>query len=142
MALENEIWPEVEQEEYQHLLDPNDPSSFYADGDLQFPETPTFHDWKVHGLVNINTAFQVSADNYFWGIALKIYYDEDENLLQEWARVLGYGPASTASTALAWAVLALRAGALAPPGGGIARALVVCDDPEVGACAIVLASEG
>jgi len=91
LALENEIWPEVEQEEYRHLLDPNDPSSFYADGDLEFPETPPFHDWKVHGLVNINTAFQVSADNYFWGIALKIWYDEDQNLLQDWARAFGYG---------------------------------------------------
>ncbi len=91
LALENEIWPDVEQEQYQHLLDPNDPSSFYADGDLEFPETPPFHDWKVHGLVNINTAFQVSADNYFWGIALKIWFEEDQDLLQDWARTLGYG---------------------------------------------------
>jgi penicillin-binding protein 2 len=91
LALENEIWPEVEQEQYQHLLDPNDPSSFYADGDLEFPESPPFHDWRVHGLVNINTAFQVSADNYFWGIALKIWYDMDQDLLQDWARTLGYG---------------------------------------------------
>jgi len=38
---------------------------------------------------------QVSCDNYYWGIALEIWQgrgDEwDENLLQDWARELGFG---------------------------------------------------
>jgi penicillin-binding protein 2 len=95
LALEKGIYPTVEQDQYAHLLDPNDPTSFYADGDLQFPNTPLLRDWKVHGLVNIHTSLQVSSDNYYWGIALEIWnragLDWDENLLQDWARELGFG---------------------------------------------------
>ena len=95
LALERRIWPTVEQDEYAHLLDPNDPTSFYADGDLKFPNTPTLHDWKVHGLVNIHTSLHVSSDNYYWGIALEIWQraglDWDEDILQEWARAVGFG---------------------------------------------------
>ena len=90
LALEEEIYPTVEQDQYADRLDPNDPTSFYADGDLQFPNTPLLKDWKVHGLVNIHTSLQVSSDNYYWGIALKIWdgrgLDWSENLLQDWAR--------------------------------------------------------
>jgi penicillin-binding protein 2 len=95
LALEEGIYPTVEQDQYAHLLDPNDPTSFYADGDLQFPNTPLLRDWKVHGLVNIHSSLQVSSDNYYWGIALEIWdragLDWDENLLQDWARELGFG---------------------------------------------------
>jgi penicillin-binding protein 2 len=95
LALERNIYPTVEQDRYANLLDPNDPTSFYADGDLQFPNTPLLRDWKVHGLVNIHTSLQVSSDNYYWGIALEIWdragLDWDENLLQDWARELGFG---------------------------------------------------
>jgi len=88
----------VEQDQYAGLLDPNDPTSFYADGDLQFPNTPLLRDWRVHGLVNIHTSLQVSSDNYYWGIALEIWdragLDWDEDLLQVWARELGFGEAT------------------------------------------------
>ena len=98
LALEREIYPTVEQDQYAALLDPNDPTSFYADGDLEFPNTPLLQDWKVHGLVNIHTSLQVSSDNYYWGIALEIWdragLDWDEDLLQVWARTLGFGEAT------------------------------------------------
>jgi penicillin-binding protein 2 len=95
LALERKIYPTVEQDLYADRLDPNDPTSFYADGDLQFPNTPELNDWKIHGLVNIHTSLQVSSDNYYWGIALEIWdragLDWSENLLQDWARTLGFG---------------------------------------------------
>ena len=95
LALERKIYPTVEQDQYADRLDPSDPTSFYADGDLQFPNTPRLKDWRVHGLVNIHTSLQVSSDNYYWGIALKIWENPDfewsENLLQDWARSLGFG---------------------------------------------------
>ena len=95
LALEHEIWPTIEQDQYADFLDPNDPTSFYADGDLSFPNTPELNDWKVHGLVNIHTSLQVSSDNYYWGIALEIWnrqgLDWDDNILQDWARTLGFG---------------------------------------------------
>jgi len=95
LALERKIYPTVEQDQYADRLDPTDPTSFYADGDLQFPNTPRLRDWKVHGLVNIHSSLQVSSDNYYWGIALKIWENVDlewsENLLQDWARSLGFG---------------------------------------------------
>ena len=98
LALEKQIYPTEEQDKYAALLDPNDPTSFYADGDLQFPNTPRLKDWRVHGLVNIHTSLQVSSDNYYWGIALKIWENPDlewsENLLQDWARSLGFGAAT------------------------------------------------
>lgn len=98
LALENDIYPTVEQDQYAALLDPNDPTSFYADGDLQFPNTPLLRDWKVHGLINIHSSLQVSSDNYYWGIALEIWnrrgVDWDEDLLQDWARTLGFGQAT------------------------------------------------
>lgn len=80
---------------YGHLIDPNDPSSFYADGSFDFEATPVLEDWKVHGEVDIHTSLHASADQYYWGIALKIWADRgedwDENLLQDWARTLGFG---------------------------------------------------
>ena len=98
LALERGIYPTVEQDRYAHLLDPGDPTSFYADGDLQFPNTPLLKDWRVHGLVNIHTSLQVSSDNYYWGIALEIWeragLDWQEDLLQEWTRELGFGQAT------------------------------------------------
>jgi penicillin-binding protein 2 len=95
LALEKKIYPTVEQDQYADRLDPNDPTSFYADGDLQFRNTPTLKDWKIHGLVNIHTSLQVSSDNYYWGIALEVWnragVDWGDNLLQDWARSMGFG---------------------------------------------------
>jgi penicillin-binding protein 2 len=80
---------------YGNLINPNDPSSFYADGSFDFPATPVLEDWKVHGETNIHTSLHASVDQYYWGIALKIWNDRgeewDENLLQDWARTLGFG---------------------------------------------------
>jgi penicillin-binding protein 2 len=95
LALERGIYPTIEQEEHVDHLDPNDPSSFFCDGELQFPNTPLLEDWREHGLVNIHSALWVSCDNYFWGIALEIWLsrgeDYQEDLLQQWARILGFG---------------------------------------------------
>lgn len=95
LALERGIYPTIEQEDHLGVLDPNDPSSFFCDGDLQFPNTPLLEDWREHGLVNIHSALWVSCDNYFWGIALEIWLsrgeDYPEDLLQQWARTLGFG---------------------------------------------------
>jgi penicillin-binding protein 2 len=95
LALERLIYPTVEQDRYAALLDPNDPTSFYDDGTLEYPNTPVLHDWKAHGLINIHSSLVVSADEYYWGIALKIWdragLDWSENLLQDWARTLGFG---------------------------------------------------
>jgi len=95
LALEEEIYPTIEQDQYADRLDPSDPTSFYADGDLKFPNTPLLKDWKVHGLVNIHTSLQVSSDNYYWGIALEVWnragLDWSENLLQNWAQSMGFG---------------------------------------------------
>lgn len=95
LALERGIYPTIEQEDHLGVLDPNDPSSFFCDGDLQFPNTPLLEDWREHGLVNIHSALWVSCDNYFWGVALEIWLsrgeDYPEDLLQQWARTLGFG---------------------------------------------------
>jgi penicillin-binding protein 2 len=98
LALERGVYPTIEQEEFTGLLDANDPSSFFCDGDLQFPNTPLLEDWRDHGQVNIHSALWVSCDNYFWGIALEIWLSRGaeyaEDLLQVWARTLGFGEPS------------------------------------------------
>jgi len=95
LALERGIYPTIEQEEHEGRQDPTDPTSFWCDGDLQFPNTPLLQDWTRHGEVDIHTSLQGSCDNYYWGIALRVWLgrgDEwDENLLQDWARELGFG---------------------------------------------------
>jgi penicillin-binding protein 2 len=83
------------QARYGDLIDPNDPSSFYADGSFDFEATPIMNDWKVHGETNIHTSLQASVDQYYWGIARMIWRGSGdgwtENLLQDWARTLGFG---------------------------------------------------
>jgi penicillin-binding protein 2 len=118
LAIEEGIYPQLENvyldenkvASYRARLDPADPTSFYADGVLLFPETPPLADWTCgalvgelpdlvcslggHGLVNIHSALYRSVNQYFWGIALEIWNrrsDLGEDLLQEWARVLGFG---------------------------------------------------
>jgi len=95
LSLARGIYPTIEQDEHEGRQDPADPTSFFCDGDLQFPNTPLLHDWTRHGEVDIHTSLQVSCDNYYWGIALEIWGNAgdlwDENLLQEWSRELGYG---------------------------------------------------
>jgi penicillin-binding protein 2 len=95
LALEQGIYPDVEQDEHAGQQDPTDPTSFFCDGDLQFPNTPLLTDWARHGEVDIHSSLQVSCDNYYWGVALKIWENAgelwDENILQDWARELGFG---------------------------------------------------
>jgi len=89
------IYPTIEAEEHEGRQDPDDPTSFFCDGDLKFANTPLLTDWTRHGEVDIHSSLRVSCDNYYWGIALKIWNgagDEwTENLLQDWARELGFG---------------------------------------------------
>ncbi len=95
LALIRGIYPTIEQDEHPGQQDPSDSTSFYCDGTLQFPNTPLLHDWTNHGEVDIHTSLQVSCDMYYWGIALQIWENAgdlwDENLLQDWARELGFG---------------------------------------------------
>ncbi len=118
LAIEEGIYPQLENvyldedkvAAYRARLDPADPTSFYADGVLLFPETPPLADWTCgaligelpdlacslggHGLVNIHSALYRSVNQYFWGIALEIWNrrsDLGEDLLQEWTRTLGFG---------------------------------------------------
>ncbi len=87
--------PELAQERYGALEDATDPSWFFADGAFDFPNTPLLEDWRIHGEVNIHSSLQASSDQYYWGIALKIWRSRgeewEEDLLQEWARALGFG---------------------------------------------------
>jgi penicillin-binding protein 2 len=95
LALIRGIVPTIEQEDHPGKQDPDDPTSFWCDGDLQFPNTPLLKDWTRHNEVDIHTSFQHSCDNYYWGIALEVWANAgekwDENLLQDWARELGFG---------------------------------------------------
>lgn len=96
LALEEGISPELEPE-YVGVVDQSaDPTLFFSDGELLFPNTPSLHDWKPggHGLVDISEALTQSVNTYYWSIALAIWRnpaDWPEDLIQQWARVLGFG---------------------------------------------------
>ncbi|HSG78881.1 MAG TPA: penicillin-binding transpeptidase domain-containing protein, partial [Acidimicrobiia bacterium] len=107
-AVREQVWAR-----YKGLLDPNDPTDFFADGVLVFPETPPLKDWICrsqslvqtpeglicpqggHGVVDIHSALHRSSNQYFWGVALEIWDGRggqfSEDLLQQWARELGFG---------------------------------------------------
>jgi penicillin-binding protein 2 len=95
MAMEEEIFPEgIESADEQYLAEETLEFRF-QDGSPQ-----VFHDWKEggHGLVDLHEALQVSADVYFWEVALTIWRNRnnpdipiDEALLQNWARQFGFG---------------------------------------------------
>ena len=67
----------------------------FIDGSQQ-----VYNDWKEdgHGNVNLSSAIQQSCNVYFWDIALKIWRtyegNENESILQEYARNLGFGKAT------------------------------------------------
>lgn len=96
LALEEGISPELEPE-YVGVVDQTaDPTLFYSDGELLFPNTPPLHDWKPggHGLVDISESLAQSVNTYYWSIALAIWRnpaDWPEDMIQEWARRLGFG---------------------------------------------------
>ncbi|MEX1208611.1 MAG: penicillin-binding transpeptidase domain-containing protein [Acidimicrobiia bacterium] len=97
LALENQISPIVE-EEYRDIVDQTeDPFAFFSDGELLFTNTPPLNDWKDggHGFVGLSSSLIESVNTYYWSIALAIWQGRDiawpENLLQDWARSLGFG---------------------------------------------------
>jgi penicillin-binding protein 2 len=97
LALENLISPIVE-EEYRDVVDQTeDPFAFFSDGELLFTNTPPLNDWKDggHGFVGLSSSLIESVNTYYWSIALAIWQGRDiawpENLLQDWARSLGFG---------------------------------------------------
>lgn len=104
LALERDIFPspEVDDDERDGGRDPfpEDPTSWFSDGQLLFPNTPPLNDWRPggHGWVNISTSLHESVNTYYWSIALEIWnnvgVDWQEDLLQEWARSLGFGSAT------------------------------------------------
>ncbi|MEX0826010.1 MAG: penicillin-binding transpeptidase domain-containing protein [Acidimicrobiia bacterium] len=97
LALEKLISPIVE-EEYRDVVDQTeDPFAFFSDGELLFTNTPPLNDWKDggHGFVGLSSSLIESVNTYYWSIALAIWQGRDiawsENLLQDWARDLGFG---------------------------------------------------
>ena len=97
LALEQGISPIVE-EEYRDIIDQEArPFSFFSDGELLFTNTPPLRDWKDggHGFVDLSKSLIESVNTYYWSVALAIWQERDiawsENLLQEWARDLGFG---------------------------------------------------
>ena len=97
LALERDIFPSLEDEGDAGRVDSRDPSAFFCDGQLLFPNTPPLNDWLAegHGAINITSSLQQSCNLYYWSIALEIWngrgVDWEEDLLQEWARTLGFG---------------------------------------------------
>jgi len=97
LALEELISPQIE-EEYLDVVDQDeDRYAFFSDGELLFPNTPPLRDWKDggHGFVGLSDSLIESVNTYYWSIALSIWNQRDirwpENLLQDWARGLGFG---------------------------------------------------
>jgi penicillin-binding protein 2 len=97
LALEEGIFPSLEDEEDAGRVDSRDPSAFFCDGQLLFPNTPPLNDWLAegHGAINITSSLQQSCNLYYWSIALEIWNGRgvgwEEDLLQDWARTLGFG---------------------------------------------------
>ncbi len=74
----------------------------HCDGSLEFGfddgSRQVYPDWYYPdelGWLNIHEAFEQSCNIYFYGVALRIWQDfnlsRQEDILQEWARQLGYG---------------------------------------------------
>jgi penicillin-binding protein 2 len=97
LAREWDIYP-VQEEEYVDQVDTDsDPTLFFSDGELLFPNTPPLRDWRDdgHGLVDLSESLAQSVNSYYWSIALRIWQERgvrwDEDLLQQFARDLGFG---------------------------------------------------
>ena len=97
LALEEEISPVIEEEYRDNIDQETRPFSFFSDGELLFTNTPPLRDWKDggHGFVDLSKSLVESVNTYYWSIALAIWQERDirwpENLLQDWARRLGFG---------------------------------------------------
>ncbi len=103
LARQYRISPALEAE-YRDTVDQEaDPTAFFSDGELLFPETPPLNDWKDggHGLVDLSESLAQSVNTYYWSIALEIWNERNllndtgvvwpEELLQDFARDLGFG---------------------------------------------------
>jgi penicillin-binding protein 2 len=99
LALEHPISPVVKDQYKDLVAATNDPFAYFSDGQLVFEATPTLHDWKSggHGLVGIAESLRQSVNTYYWSVANAIWQNRGEwgeDLLQEWARRLGFGSTS------------------------------------------------
>lgn len=97
LARQERISPVIE-EEYLDIVDQEaDPTAFFSDGELLFPNTPPLSDWRDngHGFVDLSESLAQSVNTYYWSIALRIWRERGvswpENLLQDFARDLGFG---------------------------------------------------
>jgi len=97
LAREYQISPVLEEEYIDTVDQEADPTLFFSDGELLFPNTPPLNDWKEggHGLVDLSESLAQSVNSYYWSIALRIWQqrgvDWDEDLLQAFAVRLGLG---------------------------------------------------
>ncbi|MDH3470976.1 MAG: penicillin-binding protein 2 [Acidimicrobiia bacterium] len=101
MALEEGVYPQAEVEQAALQADSD---GYFCSGQLEFQfndgSPNVFNDWKAdgHGTVNLHGALQQSCDLYFWELALRVWRAEadefDEDLIQQWARRLGFGERS------------------------------------------------
>jgi penicillin-binding protein 2 len=97
LAREWDIYP-VQEEEHLDVVDSeSDPTLFFSDGELLFPNTPPLNDWRDggHGLVDLSESLAQSVNSYYWSIALRIWQERgvrwDEDLLQQFSRDLSLG---------------------------------------------------
>jgi penicillin-binding protein 2 len=97
LAREWDIYP-VQEEEHLDVVDTaSDPTLFFSDGELLFPNTPPLNDWRDggHGVVDLSESLAQSVNSYYWSIALRIWQERgvkwDEDLLQQFSRELSLG---------------------------------------------------
>ncbi len=97
-ALEEGIFPDEASTQ-------TDAGEYFCSGKLEFPFTDgsqqVFNDWILsgHGPIDLHGALETSCDLYFWQVALSIWTNRirddgtglyAEDLLQQWARQLGF----------------------------------------------------
>ena len=97
-ALEEQMWPE-------DITIPGPDGTVECDGRIEFPfgdgSQEVLYDWyhpDTYGSLDLHTSLARSCNIYFWKVALRIWRDykgtERENLLQDWAREMGFGSTS------------------------------------------------
>ncbi len=97
-ALEEQMWPE-------DITVPGPEGTVECDGRIEFPfgdgSQEVLYDWyhpEDYGSLDLHTSLARSCNIYFWKVALRIWRDyqgtERENLLQNWARQMGFGSTS------------------------------------------------
>ncbi len=95
VAAENLIWPEGVFTS-ETIIDL--PARLTFGSELGAGSQQVFNDWTDdHGLTNLHSAIEKSADAYFWLLALEIWRSRavvDPNIIQRTAEELGYGAAT------------------------------------------------